>query len=125
MRLKQSRVRKYYHKTKKIEKDKEGGTYEKYEPSSHFFGEVWCASGKIQTEMYGERVTYIRNVRMNGKYHISQDEKGVQHYTFLDGLDLVEGDGICLYVDGDSEPDYRIISVKPERFLRLEAEKIR
>lgn len=124
MRLKRSRLGTYYHKTKKMEKDNEGGTCVTYGPASSFSAEIWPAGGKIQAEMYGERLPYVRNIRIDGKYEISPDKKGVLHYAADGGLNLAEGDGLCLYVPPNAEPDYRIISIKPYRFLRLEAEKI-
>lgn len=124
MRLKRSRVKKYYHKTKTTERDSEGGTYEHYGDAVVFSGEVWPASGKVQAEMYGEKLSYIRNVRIEGKYIITVDRKNQLHYVFPEGLDISESDGLCLYVSPDAEPDYRIISIKPYTPLRLEAEKL-
>lgn len=124
MRLKRSRLKQYYHRKRIIVKDKEGGTSESFDPALPFTAEVWPAGGKLQAEMYGERLAYIRNIRIDGKYEIHPDGKGILHYVCSD-MDLVEGDGICLYVSGDSEPDYKVISIRPDRFLRLEAEKRR
>lgn len=75
-------------------------------------------------EQYGQRLSYIRNMRLDGKYKIRTDEKGNPHYIFEDGTDLQELDGICLYTDQDHKPDYKIISIKPYRFLTLEVERI-
>lgn len=124
MRLKRSRVKKYYHKTKTIRKNSEGGTHEEYGAAAVFSGEVWPASGKVQAEMYGERLSYIRNVKIEGKYVITTDRKKQPHYVFPDGLDITESDGLCLYVPPEAEPDYRIIAIKPFTPLRLEAEKL-
>ena len=74
--------------------------------------------------MYGERLSYIRNLRIDGKYVITTDRKGKEHYIFSDGLDIAESDGLCLYVERNAKPDYKIISIKPYKPLRLEAEKI-
>ena len=38
--------------------------------------------------------------------------------------DAQEGDGICLYVRGSCGPDYKIIAIRPYRFLILELEKL-
>ena len=64
------------------------------------------------------------NMRLNGKYMIQTDEKGNPHYIFEDGTDMQELDGICLYAGRDQKPDYKIISIKPYRFLTLEVERI-
>ncbi len=124
MRLMQNRIRTYYSRKKISKKDDEGSTYTEYGSPVKFKGEAWPAGGKIQTEMYGDRLSYIQNLRIDGKYIIKQDEKGVLHYIFEDGMDLVENDGICLFVSAETNPDYKIISIKPYRHLKLEVEKI-
>ncbi len=124
MRMKRSRVKQYYHKKAETIKDGEGGTSVEYQPSVLFKGEVWPAGGKIQAQQYGDKLSYIQNLRIQGDYTVKQDEKGILHYVFSKDLDIVEGDGLCLYVDKDSEPDYRIISIKPYKPLRLEVEKL-
>lgn len=124
MRLKRSRLKQYYHKKRIMKKDGEGGTYDTYSSSpSVFTAEVWPASGKAQAEMYGERLPYIQNVRIDGAYTVQTDEKGIVHYLLPDGADFAESDGLCLFCGKDEEPDYKIISIRPYRFLRLEVEK--
>lgn len=105
-------------------KDKESGSYDTYGPATAFQGEVWPASGKVQAAMYGEKLSYVRNIKMDGKYSVSVDEKNRIHYIFENGLDIAESDGLCVYVSKESDPDYKIISIKPYTPLRLEAEKI-
>lgn len=122
MRMRTKNVKEYHLKKKVVRKDGEGGTYTEYGSLFEFSGEAWPAGGKIQAEIYGERLSYIYNLRMNGKYHVQTDEDGITHYVFNSGLDVVEGDGICLFTE--DEPDYKIISIKPLRFLRMEIEKL-
>lgn len=124
--MKRSRVQKFFKKRRIMEKDKEGGTYETYGPPSSFPGEAWPAGGKVQAEQYGERLSYIYNVKVIGKYILVRNTEDKQiHYVFPDtGLDLVEGDGICLMSSESDNPDYKIISIKPCKPLRLEVEKI-
>ena len=124
MRLKRSRVGTYHLRTRVSGKDAEGGAYDSYALAVPFKGEVWPASGKVQAEMYGERLTYIRNVKVTGRYVITTDRKGKVHYIFPSGLDVTESDGLCLYSSPTDRPDYKIISIKPYTPLRLEAEKI-
>ena len=78
----------------------------------------------MQAQQYGERLNYIRNMRISGKYEIKPDEKGRLHYILEDGTDIQESDGICLFVGKDATPDYKIISIKPYSILRLEVEKL-
>lgn len=93
-------------------------------PHIPFKGVCWPASGKIQAAQYGQRLAYIRNVKIEGKYEVRADEKGRIHYILKNGMDLEELDGICLYTGEKQNPDYKIIAVKPYRFLTLEVEKI-
>ena len=124
MRLRRSRFEGFFHKKMTVKKDKEGSTSEEYGTASSVTGESWPASGKVQVEQYGQRLNYIRNIRIQGSYKIQTDEKGRLHYILEDGTDIEERDGICLYVTTDQLPDYRIISIKPYRFLTMEVEKI-
>lgn len=125
MRMRRSRIRTYHLKKAEVKRDREGSTYTEYGSAIQFRGEVWPAGGRLQAEMYGDRLSYIRNVRIQGDYSIEQDANGVTHYVFEDeNLDLREHDGLCLYVPEGSDPDYRIISIKPYMPLRLEAEKL-
>ena len=98
--------------------------FQYYTGASSVTGESWPASGKVQAEQYGQRLNYIRNIRIQGSYKIQTDEKGRLQYILEDGTDIEERDGICLYVAADQLPDYRIISIKPYRFLTMEVEKI-
>lgn len=124
MRLRRSRVETYYHKKRVVEKDSEGSTRETYGTASSFEEESWPASGKVQAQQYGQRLNYIRNLRISGKYEIKPDEKGRLHYILDNGTDIQESDGICLFVGSDRESDYKIISIKPYRMLTLEVEKL-
>ena len=127
--MKRSRLKTFYFREKATQKDSEGNTYPVYGQASPFSGEAWPASGKIQAQIYGDKLPYIYNLRILGRYEIVHNNQesgdGQIHYLFPDlNMDLVEGDGICLFVDQDQEPDYRIISAKPYRFLKLEVERI-
>lgn len=124
MRLKRNRVKMYHLRPRILRKDDEGGTYVDYGDTVGFHGELWPAGGKVQAEMYGEKLSYIRNLRIVGEYVITTDRKGKVHHVYPDGLDITESDGLCLYVPSDADPDYKIISVKPYKPLRLEAEKL-
>ncbi|MCB6571169.1 hypothetical protein LI142_16855 [Eubacterium limosum] len=124
MRLKRNRLRIYRHCRKTLKKDNEGNSYSDYGPAVAFKAELWPGGGKLQVEMYGARLPAIRNLRIDGKYSIVTNEKGVTVYAIPDGPTFTEGDGLCLYVLGDSEPDYKIIAIRPDRFLKLEAERL-
>lgn len=73
--------------------------------------------------MYGQRLSYIRNCRIDGNYKTETDEKGKVSYVF-EGMIIREGDGICLDVTGELDPDYKVIVIRPYRYLYMELEKI-
>lgn len=124
MRMKRSRIKEFFCRKAETVKDHEGGASVEFGPPVAFKGEAWPAGGRMQAEQYGERLAYICNVRVQGKYEVSRDEKSRLRYLFSDtGLDVAEGDGLCLFVGSDEEPDYRVISIRPYGALRLEAEK--
>lgn len=75
MRLRRNRLEEFFHKKMTVKKDKEGSTSEEYNAASSITGEIWPASGKVQAEQYGQRLNYIRNVRLQGNYKIQADEK--------------------------------------------------
>lgn len=123
MRLKRNRLKTYNHRQAIPKKDNEGNSYIEYGLPSSFEAEVWPAGGKLQAEMYGQRVNNIKNVRISGNYDLMVSNHGDELYLFAD-MAVCEGDGICLNVPEDHEPDYRIIAIRPYRYLTLEVERI-
>lgn len=103
MRVKNKKT--YYLKKKAIIEDNEGGKYPGYSEPIEIKANISPASGKLQAEIYGERLNYILNMVYDGS------------------VQLVEGDGICVYASKDSEPDYKIISIKRYSHLVIELEK--
>lgn len=105
MRIKNKKT--YYLKEKTIVSDGEGGKYPGYsQEPRQIKANIWPASGKVQAEIYGEKLKYILNMLYDGT------------------VELKEGDGVCVYVDKDSKPDYKIISIKPFSHLKIELERI-
>ena len=73
--------------------------------------EIWPASGKLQAEMYGERLNYILNMIL------PKNED--------DDFRLTEKWGVNVHNQSIDEPDYRIISMKEyNRHYLYELEKI-
>ena len=124
MHMRRSRIKTFYLRKANTAKDDEGCTSVDYGNPVSFQGESWPAGGRVQAEMYGNRLSYIRNVKIDGKYDITTDEKGMPHYVFQNGMDIMENDGVCLYVPQNMSPDYKIVSIKPYKQLLLEVEKI-
>lgn len=75
-------------------KDSEGSSYTEFEDLTVVEAKVWPASGKIQAELYGTRLTNILNM------------------VVLNDNELIEGSGVCVSLDANSQPDYKIISIK-------------
>ena len=123
MRIKRSRLKQYSHRRAISKRDREGNSYTEYGPASSFMAEFWPAGGKLQAEIYGQRLSYIYNCRINGTYTVKVDDKGSVYYDYGE-FAVTEGDGICLYASGDAEPDYKIIAIKPYKPLYMEIEKI-
>ena len=89
-------MKSYHLRRRKTGKDREGGSIVEYEEAVEIKAIIWPAGGKVQAEMYGERLTYIKNMEYGGAEAMQ------------------EGDGICVFVGPEAGPDYKIISIKPE-----------
>lgn len=122
MRMKRSRIRTYHLRNKKVTKDSEGVPVISYSDPIEIAGEVWPADGRLQVETYGDRIDRIYNCKVEGDYEIQAANK-VESYVF-ENFVLREGDGVHLFSETESEPDYQIISIKPYRPLYMEVEKI-
>ncbi len=88
-------------------RDKEGGSITDYAEPVEIEATIWPAGGRVQAEMYGERLSYIKNMEYGGS------------------VEMQEGDGICVFVGPEEKPDYKIISIKPEHSPKvMELEKL-
>ncbi len=92
MRLRKSSLKTYYLKKREVIKDNEGSSYEGYGDPLPFEADISPAQGRIQAERYGERLAYMLNM-------------------VCEIIPFQEGDGVCVYVDADKCPDYRVVSV--------------
>nr|WP_297935362.1 hypothetical protein [uncultured Lachnoclostridium sp.] len=100
-------MKKYHLKRRTIQKNSEGGTADAYAEAIEIQAIIWPAGGRVQAEMYGERLSYIKNMEYEGTETMQ------------------EGDGICVFVGPEERPDYKIISIKPEYSPKLiELEKL-
>lgn len=121
MRARQSRLELCMLRKVIPNKDNEGNSYVEWGEPKPFKAIIWPASGKLQSEMYGQRLNYIKSCRVEGKYNIVLEGKRTI-YKLEDKLSFCEGDGICLY--SSEGPDYRIIAIKPYPLLYFEMERI-
>lgn len=104
--MRRSLMKNYHLRKRIVEKDKEGSSVVSYEAAVPIKATIWPASGKVQAEMYGERLAYIKNMEYEGSETMQ------------------EGDGICVFVSPESDPDYKIISIKEYSPMMMELEKI-
>lgn len=121
MRLRKNRLKDISICKRVTGRDSEGATYEEYNEPNTVQAEVWPGEGKVQAAQYGERLPYIRNIRLKDIYTKYVDEDGLVHYRIKD-IDITEQDGLC--IEMVEKPDYKIRSIKPYRFLTIEAEHI-
>ena len=109
MRL--SALKNYFVYEPVIEKDGEGVTTERWIKRESMLLEIWPASGKLQAEMYGERLNYILNMIL--PKNLDDDFRPTEKW------------GVNVYDQSINEPDYRIISMKEyNRHYLYELEKI-
>jgi hypothetical protein len=123
MRLRNKKT--YYLKTKTTITDSEGGKYQGYSDIPvEIKACIYPAGGKLQAEIYGERLNYILNMLYDGTIKPVMKDN-ILHYQSEDGtIDFCEGNGICVNVPSTSDPDYKIISIKLYGHLFMELEKI-
>lgn len=67
-----------------------------YEEAIPIEAAIWAASGKMQAEMYGERLNYIKNMQYEGVETMQ------------------EGDGICVNAGAEDSPDYKIVAINDD-----------
>lgn len=94
MRLNRKQMKPYQLVKKIDKKDKEGSTYQEFEPSFTFEADIFPAGGKTQAEIYGQRLAYMMNM------------------LCYQNDDIKEGDGICVYANENEGPDYIIVSIQ-------------
>lgn len=107
MRLRAKQTKQYHLKKQFVKKDKEGSSYVEYGDPFAFLADISPAGGKVQAELYGVRLAYMLNM------------------VCTEDIDIKENDGICVYVDAQSLPDYKVISIKRySNHILCELEKI-
>lgn len=103
--MRKSLMKTYYLRRRTLKKNSEGGSVVGYEDPIEIRATIWPAGGRVQAEMYGERLAYMKNMAY----------EGVE--------EMREGDGICVFTGPEGQPDYKIISIKAEcspRMMELE-----
>ena len=121
-RIKRSRLQTIYVRTRSVTKDGEGVPIETYAEAYEKQAELWPAGEHRQVETYGDRITGISNMRVQGAYEVNAGAS--EGITFADGSTLKPGDGICVDRAADEAPDYRVLTITPYRPVRLEIERV-
>lgn len=125
MRLKRSELKELYFRKRTVTKDAEGGTEETFGQPELFKGILWPAGGKVQAAMYGEKLPYMFNIKVDGKYGYRRVDGRLQ-YVLENGIAIMELDGVSLSAEpaDTGQPDYQIIAIRPYEHLQLEVEQI-
>ena len=89
-------MKKYSLRKRQVVKNSEGGTDVSYQAAIEILATIWPAGGRVQAEMYGEKLKYMKNMEYSGSETMQ------------------EGDGICVFVGPTDDPDYKIVSIQPE-----------
>jgi len=97
-RMRWQRVETHYIRPRVAAKDSEGTVHAAYGEPVRFTGEVWQASGRVQAELYGDKLPYVRNIRIQGDYETVHGQDGTVSYVFGGGLTVRERDGVYLDV---------------------------
>ena len=117
--MKLQRTKTYKIRNKIVTYDNEGVPEVFYGSENEVRGEIWPASDKLQAQTYGDRINSIMNMRFYGDYEI--ERQGNETVYVFEDFTLHEGDGVCVYSDN---ADYRVVSIKPYKPIRLEIERL-
>lgn len=95
MRLRQRDLKEYTYKKYGKFKEPDGTSYTGYEQEGVTIkAKIQPAGGKMLSEIYGLRLAYMLTMYCEN------------------GTELSENDGICVYVDKDKDPDYKIVAIR-------------
>lgn len=96
MRMRRNLQKEYALKRRVTDRNDEGGYIESWSDPVTIRATIWQASGRVQAELYGERLAYMRNMEYEGAETIA------------------ENDGVCVLVSPERDPDYRVVSVNAD-----------
>lgn len=98
MRLREQDLQTCYLKKRIVSTDDEGNSITTYsDDPTELRMNVQFAGGKVAAEIYGERLPYMKACKYQGD-------------LLAEGKN--EGDGICVNVSKDADPDYKIIALQ-------------
>lgn len=97
MRLKESDLTTVYLKEPVNTQDDEGYSIKRWGNPKEIRMNVQSAGGTVNAQLYGRDIKYIKSCKYQGT------ELSESHG---------EGFGVCLYVDKDEDPDYKITAIQ-------------
>ena len=109
MRLRQRDLKTYTVKKHGTFKEPDGTKYTGYEKEGkEIKAKTQPAGGKMLSEMYGLRLAYMLTMYCENSTELSENE------------------GICVYVESDGDPDYKIVAIRPwNNHIVADLEKVR
>ena len=94
MRLRKRDLKTYIVKRRDSLKEEDGTTFEGWTDKGIIKTQILPAGGRLMAEMYGERLAYMLTAYMLPNENIS------------------ESDGVCIYVDSATDPDYKVVAIR-------------
>lgn len=122
-RLKLTRLQTFYVKQRIVNYDDEGVPIISWGPPIKLTGEVWPANDRRSIESYGDRITGIQSVWLQGKYMLQFEDSVTRVLLREQNYLLSLGDGVCFEAGPEDEPDYQVLAFTPYDLLKLEIEK--
>lgn len=98
MRLKKNDLVTVYFRERTVTQDDESNETISWGESVALEMNVQSASGAVNATIYGSKLSSMKSCKYQGD-------------KLKEGRD--EGNGICLFVDKDEDPDYRIKTIQP------------
>lgn len=96
MRLRPSDMKTIYRRARLTVYDDEGNSEKKWGPATALSVNIQPASGRLNFELYGARLAYMKNIKYQGTALVENHD---------------EGTGLCVDVGEDEDPDYVIVSI--------------
>lgn len=115
MRIRQDRINSYIVFRRDTVRDAEANTHDEYVKCGIVSGVLYKPSGSTKALMYGEKLAYMKTIKIDDKWSVSG-----QKYV-VDGTEIQEG--YALAIDSE-EANYRIKAIRAERYLYADLEKI-
>ena len=122
-RLKLNRLQTFYVRPRLVSYDNEGVPVVSWGTASELHGEVWPASDRRSIESYGDKISGVQSVWLQGQYMLQFENKVTRVLLREPNYLMSLGDGICLEAGPEEEPDYEVTSFTPYKLLKLEIEK--